>query len=488
MNALIGYSGFVGSSLIGKTGPTQFFNSKNIDTIRGGEFDTVYCCGVYAEKWKANASPEEDRCAIDSLLEPLSTVRCRTLVLISTVDVLDCQTSQSESTINPTYASHPYGKNRLFVETWARANFQNVHILRLPALFGPGLKKNALYDMMNRRRLDSLRDHWVFQWYNLDWLWSDIRYVRKWNIPLIHLISSPLRLGDIQALLFPEVVLPSEDEPRVAYDLDTDYPRHTRESVLSSMKEFVERKASHGLTVSQLAWTPDMDSVVNTFLSRLGIRELELVPSRTQWQNLATNANSAYSAQSLLYGETIQVFQEPQRFLEILVPKLDALAAVGTRVVVFGSPAQRVYSGEDAVALFQKVGDLCEARGILFCIENNGKEYGCNWLNRVDEALAFVKQVNHPHIRINVDTGSMMMEGETLQMRPDDITYVGHVQVSFPYLGTWDPNLSPDAIHTVSTLRELGYRRRVSLEMKPSTMAETLASIEAFVRAVSHQV
>jgi hypothetical protein len=484
MNALVGYSGFVGSSLIGKTGPTQFFNSKNIDTIRGGEFDTVYCCGVYAEKWKANANPEEDRCAIDALLEPLSTVRCRSLVLISTVDVLDCQTPQSESTITPVYATHAYGRNRRYVEQWARANFQNVYILRLPALFGSGLKKNALYDMMNRRRIESLRDHWVFQWYSLEWLWADIRYVRKLNIPLIHLVTPALRLGDIQSLLFPMVLLPSQDDNRVFYELDTDYPRHTRESVLSSMKDFIERTPPHNLTVSQLAWAPEMDGVMNAFLSRQGIHELEIVPSRTQWQNLAT---SAYSAQSLLYGDTIQVFQEPGHFVDILIPKLDALAAVGTRVVVFGSPAQRVYSGEDAVALFQTVGDLCEARGILFCIENNAKEYGCNWLNRVDEARAFVKRVNHPYIRINVDTGSMIMEGERLEMTTDDIPYVGHVQVSFPYLGPWDSASEAAAMDTVSTLRRLGYSRHVSLEMKNWTTEETLASIETFVRLVFPQ-
>ena len=59
-NALIGYSGFVGSNILRKTSFNKLYNSKNIDEIQNIEFDTVVCAGAYGIKWKANKHPVED--------------------------------------------------------------------------------------------------------------------------------------------------------------------------------------------------------------------------------------------------------------------------------------------------------------------------------------------------------------------------------------------------------------------------------------------
>ena len=86
-DALIGYTGFVGGNLLRQHPFTGLYNSKNIDTIQGREFDLLVCSGAPAEKWKANADPAKDLEILTGLMNHLRQVRARRVVLISSVDV-----------------------------------------------------------------------------------------------------------------------------------------------------------------------------------------------------------------------------------------------------------------------------------------------------------------------------------------------------------------------------------------------------------------
>ena len=181
MDVLIGYTGFVGINLLKYMKPnTLLINSKNSKDLLNREFDRVYCCGIYAEKWKANKFPEEDNKHIEEFLNNLSTIKCNQFILISTVDVLDCSVTQYETECcydSVVYSKHTYGVNRRKVEEWCMKQFPSCYICRLPALFGYGLKKNALWDIMNNNNIGTLRGHWKFQWYNIDWLYDDLEEI-----------------------------------------------------------------------------------------------------------------------------------------------------------------------------------------------------------------------------------------------------------------------------------------------------------------------
>lgn len=149
MNGLIGYTGFVGNNLDKQYIFEKKYNSKNIEKIQGEEFELLICSGVSAVKWFANQNPEKDIEGINNLIENLKTIKVKNFVLISTIDIYDTMEDVNEDSIPNIENQDSYGRNRYFLENWVKSNFENSLILRLPALFGDGLKKNFVYDLMN---------------------------------------------------------------------------------------------------------------------------------------------------------------------------------------------------------------------------------------------------------------------------------------------------------------------------------------------------
>ena len=122
-SALIGYSGFVGQTLLRQRSFDDLYRSTNIQDIRGKSYDLVIGAGAPAKKWLANKDPEGDRLAIDTLISHLSEVKARTFVLISTVDVFKKPVEVDEDTVIDTEKLHPYGFNRWRLEQFVHNHF-----------------------------------------------------------------------------------------------------------------------------------------------------------------------------------------------------------------------------------------------------------------------------------------------------------------------------------------------------------------------------
>src|SRR3954465_266566 len=106
MRGLIGHTGFVGSNLVRQTRFDATFNSSNIESIAGQEFELLVVSGVRAEKWIANANPEQARARSERLFTALKDVKATQLVLISTVDVFLSPVEVDESTPVTTEGLH----------------------------------------------------------------------------------------------------------------------------------------------------------------------------------------------------------------------------------------------------------------------------------------------------------------------------------------------------------------------------------------------
>ena len=148
LDALIGHSGFVGGFLDGQHRFAARFNSRSIGEAIGQSFDTLVCAAAPGSMFEANRFPESDRQRIDELMGQLADIRARRVILISTIATLagfaaeDERSGQFEQDI-------AYGRHRHELELFVQSRFPDHLIVRLPALFGPGLKKNFLFDILN---------------------------------------------------------------------------------------------------------------------------------------------------------------------------------------------------------------------------------------------------------------------------------------------------------------------------------------------------
>lgn len=235
--ALIGYSGFVGSNLLRQRSFDACFNSSNVEAIAGRSFDLVVCAGAPAEKWKANADPERDSDVIERLTRALVQVNARKLVLISTVDVfLDPRDVDEDSPV-PMANLHAYGRHRRRLEQIVASRFET-HIVRLVGLYGPGLKKNVIYDFLHENGIDRISARSVFQFYDLGRLWRDITIAIDNELPLVHLPTEPVSVAEVARAGFGIDFENDTPAPPARYDIRTRYA-----ALFGGAGSYIEAKA-----------------------------------------------------------------------------------------------------------------------------------------------------------------------------------------------------------------------------------------------------
>lgn len=220
-NALIGFSGFVGSTLLKQAPFESLFRSTNIHDIEGKSFDIVACAGAPAQKWIANREPEADRKKIEGLIARLKTVKCNTFILISTVDVFNKPVLVDEGTPVDEDGLHAYGLNRRLLEKFIEAQFPNHLIVRLPGLVGPSLRKNVIFDFLNNNNLNVIDSRGIFQFYPMVNLWYDIQTALDSGIKLIHLTAEPISVADVSKLGFGKTFHQTSANNPAVYDMRT---------------------------------------------------------------------------------------------------------------------------------------------------------------------------------------------------------------------------------------------------------------------------
>ncbi len=245
---LVGYTGFVGSNLSDKYDFTYRINTKNKEEAYGKKPELLVYAGLRAEKFLANHDPKADLNNIEEAFEQIKKIEPKKLVLISTVDVYKIPVDVDEDTEIDTDGLAAYGLNRYRLEQMVRSEYPDALIVRLPGLFGKGLKKNFIYDyihvipsmlkedkylelsLMSEKikasydRMDNgfykcklsddegLKDEFkkagfsalnftdsrgIFQFYNLDRLMSDILKALDKDIKLLNIATQPVSVSEV---------------------------------------------------------------------------------------------------------------------------------------------------------------------------------------------------------------------------------------------------------------------------------------------------
>ena len=201
-NALVGYTGFIGSNLIHIKKNFQYFNSKNIHKIRNKSFNAIYCAGTHSKIWLAKKKPKKDKKNIENLIFNLSKTKANNFFLISTCEVYGKQKETFENSKIEKNTSYAYGNNRMKLEKFVKKNFKSYHILRLPIVYGKNFSKNFIYDLINRKNLDQLNGNDKVQIYEVSNLTKHLSYIEKENITELNISSKPIKIEYISKKFF----------------------------------------------------------------------------------------------------------------------------------------------------------------------------------------------------------------------------------------------------------------------------------------------
>jgi nucleoside-diphosphate-sugar epimerase len=221
-SALIGYTGFVGGNLRQQFEFDDLYNSSNIEQITGQSYDVIVCAGAPGVKWKANKEPDKDWASIQRLMSNLTKTRADHIILISTVDVYPSPGDVDEDTPIDESVGHAYGRHRLLLEKFVQERFEAT-IIRLPGLFGNGLKKNVIYDFLHNNALDLVCPGSVYQFYNLNRLWADIATANRNRVQLINFATEGLSVKEIAREAFGYNFTNPTQTNAVLYDFKTKY-------------------------------------------------------------------------------------------------------------------------------------------------------------------------------------------------------------------------------------------------------------------------
>ena len=192
-SCLIGSTGFVGTNLLSQRSFSDRFHSLNSDEMTGSSYDEVVCAGASGTKWLANQDPKEDWRRIERLLTNLKSIRAKDFTLISTIDVYgDIGSGKDESYLPYDDDTHAYGLNRQRLEREVLNLFADARIVRLPGIFGKDLKKNLIFDLLNNHEIGRHLGSSAYQWYDLQFLASDIATAASHKIKVVNLFSAPV--------------------------------------------------------------------------------------------------------------------------------------------------------------------------------------------------------------------------------------------------------------------------------------------------------
>ncbi|MCX4219532.1 MULTISPECIES: sugar phosphate isomerase/epimerase [unclassified Pseudomonas] len=232
------------------------------------------------------------------------------------------------------------------------------------------------------------------------------------------------------------------------------------------------------ISISNIAWSVEHDEAVASILNRFSVDAIDVAPSKyfsepakarssdissvRDWWN--SRGIEIVGMQSLLFGTTgLNVFGTDESRSE-MIKHLSNICRIGeglgAKHLVFGSPKNRDRSGltdaeaaSIAIPFFRKLGDVAGEYGTTLCLEPNPVCYGANYMVTSAETAQVVREVDHPFIKMQFDTGALTITREQPSTALEQFAdLIGHVHSSEPNLvplgdGATDHKVMSRALH-----------------------------------------
>lgn len=306
MKYLVGYTGFVGSNLNKNYKFDGIFNSKNIEEAYDKKPDLLVYAGVPATKFLANKEPKKDFEVIENAINNIKKINPKEIVLISTIDIYKNPDNVNEESQIDIENLHPYGYNRYCLEKWVSENIDNYLIVRLPGIYGEGIKKNFIYDLINiipsmltkekyeeiiskdnyiknfyepqendfyklkditKQERQKLKQYFkeigfsalnftdsrgIYQFYNLKNLWNHIEIARKNKIKVLNLATEPIQISNLYQNIENKTFTNKITNEIPKYNFKTKYAKlfngkdgyiYNKEFILEDIKNFVQTES-----------------------------------------------------------------------------------------------------------------------------------------------------------------------------------------------------------------------------------------------------
>ncbi|MEZ4357083.1 MAG: sugar phosphate isomerase/epimerase family protein [Eubacteriales bacterium] len=254
------------------------------------------------------------------------------------------------------------------------------------------------------------------------------------------------------------------------------------------------------LSCSNIAWGAENDAEMYAFLKEHGFYGLEIAPTRIFPENPYEHVHEAEvfrnylhneyglsvpSMQSIWYGRTENIFasdEERSALIEYTKKAILFAKAVDCGNLVFGCPKNRNIPSEDlryiALDFFNEIGTFATEHGTVIAIEPNPPIYNTNFINTTKEAYDICRKINNNGIRVNVDTGTIIANNESIDLIAENIDMVNHIHISEPMLVP----LEKRELH--KELARLKYDNWISIEIKNSGNLDDIKKAVGYIREV----
>ena len=341
-----------------------------------------------------------------------------------------------------------------------------------------------------------------YQFYNLDYLFDHITLALDNQIKVLNIATEPITAAEVYEYLYGKQFVNHITDHPANYNFKT---KHSavfgsddgyilkRDQILSDIKYFVHPLK---LAISNIGFGETFD-----YHELEQYNGLEIAPSKiavdpyNHQEEIVNYANTmlsefdlpTVSMQSIWYQISEGIFTGGyDQLVAVTKRAIDLADKINCRNIVFGSPKNRNMPDpandiEIAKQFFREIAEYAETKQVVIALEPNPIIYQTNFINTTQEAFDFVKELNLPALKVNVDLGTIIYNREDLSNIKDNIKLVNHIHISEPNLEKIEKRQLHKELKKL--LVDSGYNHYVSIEMKEQSNDDVIKTLR-YIREI----